>query len=252
MGAKHLLIILLVLLAACSEPAVRTVPTAQFVPSDINESIVENNVVENNVDLCAEKTCPAGQACRGGVCGCASGKLCNGECIPSGSCCSNADCSSENCVNGACEEAKQCRLGEALENGECACDSEHKFCQDQNKCVEKDNCCRHTDCGNFNRCVPKIWKASLCASTSDKRTCKILTDQNKSELFLIKGAEFRVQGTNWFNDGKVQFSLGNETIVLAKGQSFIHSTNVTFFSEGHEVLGGYCKPDEEDETDDED
>ncbi len=84
----------------------------------------------------------------------------------------------------------------------------------------------------------------MCAKTDEKKTCKIIAERKRLEQFEIKGNEFRVNAIAWLSDGSVDFNVSNKTIRLAENVTSEYG-NVTLFQEGIEVIGGFCKEDED-------
>ena len=237
MGARYILIALLIL-AAC-EPALQTIPTSEYKSLE---------ATTETVDLCKDVNCTGGQVCQAGNCGCPTGKkLCNNDCISSTECCTDDDCDSGNCQDGVCLEAKECKFGEELKKGECRCAEDKFYCGEQGKCIDRTDCCIHSQCKSFERCVPTNWRTSLCIQIEEKKQCKLLSDLNRTELYEIKDNEFRIGATDWWNDGSITFNFSNESIRLRPNELKSYETaNATLFHEGIEVIGGFCKEDEDD------
>jgi hypothetical protein len=239
MGERYFFILFLIFLAAC-QPYIQSTPTSQYqgtVATELSE--------ENQTDSCATVACPSGQVCQEGKCGCPFGeKKCDNVCIDKKACCVDADCASKACNEGKCVPAPDCEFGETYKNGECQCAAGKVYCREQGKCIAKDGCCVHSQCDNFERCVETGWRTSLCAKVDEKKTCKIIAERKRLELFEIKGNEFRVNAIAWLSDGSVDFNVSNKTIRLAENITSEYG-NVTLFQEGIEVIGGFCKEDED-------
>ncbi len=242
---KALLLTVLVLLAAC-EPALHTIPTSE------HQSPVEEELVVELQDVCEDVTCPTGQVCQEGACGCPTGKkLCDEKCITSSACCTDDDCDSGSCEKSVCVTPEECRFNEEWKDGECACAEDHIYCREQDKCIGRNDCCVHSQCDRFQRCVPTNLRASFCIKIDEKKQCKIISDLNRTELFEVKDYDFRINATEWWHDGSVTFSVNNESVHLDANatQKYSNETldvNVTLFHEGIEITGGFCKDDEED------
>ncbi len=240
MGEKYLFAALLIFLIAC-QPEVRTIPTSEY------QAPVEGTVSQQTIDLCANITCTAGKTCQQGNCACPSGKKqCGDDCISKDSCCTNDDCDTGNCEDGICMEAKECRINEESKEGECQCAKDKVYCKEQGKCIDKDDCCVHSQCDRFERCVPTNWRTSFCIKIEDKKLCKLVSDLNRTETFDVKDNEFEVTPTDWWNDESISFLVNNESIRLNTNETkLIEEINATLFHEGAEITGGFCKEDED-------
>lgn len=233
MWGKGLLIGILLVLAACSEPSLRALPTEN--PETVNAE---------PGNLCDDVTCPNNQFCQNGECTCLDNqKLCNGECIQQDSCCSEADCDTGHCIDGACID---CPYGMSFQDGQCRCANDKKWCPEQNKCIDRDDCCIHQLCNAFERCVPTIWRTQLCFEQENKKTCRLLTDTGFDEVVAINGTEYRVKPANWWQDGSISFRINNQTVRVAENQRLEHD-NIILYHESIEEFGGYCKIDEADD-----
>ncbi len=238
MGGRYIFILFLIFLVAC-QPYIQTVPTSQ------HQGAVVVELSEAQTDLCENVTCSDGQVCKDGKCECQNGKkLCGNECIDSKDCCSGKDCASGICDEGVCGEAPDCRYGEILKNGKCQCAADKLYCKEQDKCIGRNDCCVHSQCERFERCVETNYRVSLCAKVDEKKICKIVADRNRTELYEIKENTFTVEPLSWLSDGSVELNVSNETIRLA-GNVTTQYGNVTLFQEGIEVTGGFCKEDED-------
>lgn len=237
MGIKYILNTLLILLVAC-QPAIQTVPTSEYQPLvDVETEVI--------ADACAGINCPNDQVCKEGTCSCPTGeKLCDGKCIDKDACCTDNDCDTGLCVDGDCKVAEECKFGEELKKGTCGCEEDKIYCSSQEKCIGRGDCCVHTECDNFERCVPTGWRVSFCIRIEEKKVCKMLADNERVELFDVKGNDFRVDAVDWLSDGSITFTVNNESITLGKDQTIsIDELNATVFQEGIDVTGGFCKED---------
>ncbi len=238
MGGKHIFILLLILLAAC-QPYIQAVPTSE------RQAPVEAELSAPETDSCAAVTCPTGQTCTSGKCTCPFGeKMCDNECIDKDACCTDKECPSGVCTDGECAAAPDCNYGETFKKGECQCASDKTYCKEQGKCIERDDCCVHSQCDTFERCVPTDFRVSLCAKVDEKKICKIVAERNRTELYEIKESVFTVRPLKWLSDGSIELNVSNETIRLAENVTTAYG-NVTLFQEGIEVTGGYCEEDED-------
>ncbi len=244
MGAKYIFIILLILLAGCEE-ALQAVPTSEY-----QQNITE--AAENaTIDLCKDVSCPEGQICKNGKCTCTTGKLCNNKCIPSNSCCKDSECPSKKCDEGKCAPILQCDYNEAFKDGECGCATDYTYCKEQGKCIQKGDCCVHSQCPSFERCVETNLRTSFCLKLDEKKVCRLIADNNRTEVITIKDNEFRVTPKDWLSNGGITVHFNNEniTILSNKTESYVNASmnaSVMLFYEGIDMTGGFCKEDEED------
>ncbi len=242
MVARYFFITFLIFLVAC-QPEVRTIHTSEYQPP-----VDTITIQQPAVDLCENINCTTGKICQEGSCTCPSGKKsCGDDCIASSDCCTDDDCSIGVCDDGECIEAKECRLNEEFDDGECGCVKDKVYCREQGKCIDRDACCIHTECDSFERCVPTNWKTSFCIKIEDKKICKLVSDLNRTETFDIKDNEFEVMPTDWWHDETISILVNNESMRLAMNETvLLEETNATIFHEGVEITGGLCKEDEDD------
>lgn len=233
---KYLLISLLILLAAC-EPELRAGPTSERVPV----AQIEQNV---SVDLCAAVTCPSGQKCEKGECECTEGKLCEDECIDDDACCTDDDCDSGACHDNECTDLK-CKLGQEIYEGECECEDGMVYCPEQKKCIQQGKCCVHSQCPSFQRCVPTQYRASLCVKIAEKKFCRLLSDTGREEAFKVIDQDFVVKPINWLADHSIELNVNNQNVTIPENVTVTFNNSV-LYQEGVEIVGGYCKEDEED------
>lgn len=239
MGERYFFILFLIFLAAC-QPYVQSTPTSQY------QRIVDTELSEQTqTDSCESVACQSGQVCKDGKCTCPFGeKKCGNACIERNACCLDNDCVSGACDEGKCVPAPDCEFGETYKNGECQCASGKTYCKEQGKCIGRNDCCVHSQCNRFERCVKTDWKTSLCAKVDEKKVCRIIAEKKRLEHFDVKGNEFRVSVMNWLSDGSIDFNVSNTTIRLAENETKLYG-EVTLFQEGIEVTGGFCKEDED-------
>lgn len=236
---KQLFIIMLLILAACSDAGVRTVPTSNYTPTVFDPE-------DAPVNPCAAILCAPGQTCLNGECICQTGKACANKCIASNACCTNSDCATQNCVNNTCAPAKLCNLGEQLINGECECSSDRVFCREQNKCIKKGDCCYFGQCPRFQRCQPTTYRASLCIQIGEKKSCKSLGEIRSGEFFQLGNFTANAQILQWLSDGSLRVDVSGKNFTLLPKTSQTIG-NATIYQEGIDVLGGKCEPDESDD-----
>lgn len=235
---KQLFLLVLLILAAC-ETAVQTVPSSNYTPSVFEEPAPE-------IDPCADKTCPAGQTCSNGICGCETGKLCGKTCIPNNACCTNSDCVTQNCVNGTCAPAKECSIGEQLEDGECVCSADFIKCPEQGKCIKKGSCCYHGNCPRFNRCQPTTYRSSICIVLGEKKVCRTLGEQRNSEFYQLGNSTFNTDILAWLSTGDLRVRVNGQNLTLRANKTEMLN-GAKLYQEGIDILGGNCEPDEDDD-----
>jgi hypothetical protein len=238
MGERYFFVLFLIFLVAC-QPYIQAVPTSE------RQAPVEAELSAPETDNCAEVACPSGQTCIDGKCSCPFGeKMCDGDCIDQDGCCADNDCASGVCEDGRCEATPDCEYGEVFKNGECQCAADKTYCKEQGKCIDRGDCCVHSQCDRFNRCVETGWRVSLCARVDEKKLCKVLADLGRTEEFEIKGTEFTAKPLMWLSDGSVDINISNTTIRISENVTTSYG-NITLFQEGIEVTGGFCKEDED-------
>ncbi len=219
-------VFLLFFLAACEDATVKT--TVPF----------NGTRVENITTSACE--CSAGETCENGKCVC-KGKTCQGRCIPVNACCTSAECGDGECVSGKCVSTI-CPLGEELYQGECICAQGMVRCKEQNKCIDQKSCCHSGQCDRTERCVPTVWKASVCVEAEGRKICRALADNNRTEQ--ITTLDLRLKPIAWSNNGNITLTVNNSTFQLAKNQKRPFDS-LTIYQEGIEVIGGFCKEDED-------
>ncbi len=236
MGARYFFILLLIL-AAC-ETALQTIPTSEYTKPAASEP------TENP---CEGVSCTNGQICQDGICTCgANEKLCDNKCIDENACCTNDDCDSGNCENNVCTAPEECKFGEELKKGECKCTSDKIYCEEQDTCIDREACCMHTECDKFERCVPTLLRSSICLRMGEKKICKAIGGNGRAEIFNAQEHAFRITAQDWWGDGSITFEINDETIRVPQNGTVEYTpANATIFHEGIEVIGGYCKEDEE-------
>jgi len=136
---------------------------------------------------------------------------------------------------------KICSYGEESES--CKCTKDNYYCPEQKKCIPKGTCCVHSQCPQFNRCVPTIWSASLCIKQDSKKLCKQIVDNDRTELFTVLNQTYKIKAINWSNDSIITLQINEQTMNITINP--VQLDTVTIYHEGIEVLGGYCKEDED-------
>lgn len=233
MGGKYVLFALVFLIACTPQADVWSIPSADRVQDTVELA-----------DACEGVTCPAGQLCTNGACGCpTSQKQCAGGCISEDACCTHDDCPGAACENGACV-TQRCAYGEVFENGECGCPSDAIYCSEQGKCIDKNACCFHTQCPSFERCVPTQYRSRICVEFPEKIFCGLVSDTGRVEVFNVLNYTFRVQPTAWYADESIDFVINEEDISIAANNTIDYG-DAELSHEAIEVFGGYCKEDED-------
>ena len=219
------IVFLLLFLAACEDATIKkTVPFNDTLSSDANVNSCE---------------CASGETCENGKCICA-GKTCQGKCIPANACCTSAECDGK-CINGKCISTI-CPLGEEFYDGECICSAGKFRCAEQGKCIDQKSCCHSGQCYRDFRCVPTVWKVSVCAKIDGRKICRTLSDNNRTEQ-IITETYFSLKPTAWWNNGNITLLVNNETFQLAQNQTRMFKS-VEFHQEGIEIIGGSCKEED--------
>src|SRR3989338_1892567 len=208
---KAYFVILLLLLAACAEPAIRTTPFNGTTQSDIPVT-----------PLNASETRPA--SC--------TGKTCEGKCIAATACCTLAECGDGACVNNKCVPKPVCAFNEEFRAEECLCAEGYSRCKEQGKCIKTTSCCHTGNCNRGNRCTPTVWRASVCFQVAEKRICRLLADNNRTELVQINDADYRLGVLSWSNNGNITLLVNNQTFQLGENQSRPLAAEHTIFQEG--------------------
>lgn len=224
MNWKYLFLFILLILTAC-EPAIKTIPTSQYFPTEQNitqetEQITPQETIQELQDPCANILCQSGQTCKNGNC-----ELIQQE-IKS-------------------ETPTLCNYGQIWEDGECTCAEGRFWCPEQNKCIQNGDCCLHSQCKRFERCVPTQYRVRLCIQDQTGKLCRLLADNNRTEIIAIGGTDVRIGAANWYSDESINFTLNNQTSLLKPKQT-IELFSATIYSENFEEYGGFCKLDEED------
>ena len=195
-----LIAILVVVLVACS-------------PAEVP---VENTTT-TEANSCDSINCSADQQCQNGSCVCGSGLTsCNGKCIPSSSCCSDANCNSkESCISGVCKQRELCKYGEEYKDGKCGCAQDFKQCGEQHKCIPYDKCCGISACNpedNYDRvCVDTNYGAQLCFNTATGSHCRYAyLDERTSFSVGKEGADVTI--TKIFEDKSINAEISQRGV----------------------------------------
>lgn len=210
MRGVSLIFSILLILAAC-EPVIKAIPTSEYQGNTQIEQKLEEPVQETDpCDLCTDE---------------------------------------ETCVNGACEiiqeqkEEQTCAFGESWDGKECVCEDGRYWCGEQQKCIPDGDCCFHTQCKKYERCVDTQYRTRLCAELPSGKLCRLLADNGRTEIVVINNIDTRLGVSDWNNDNSINFTLNNQSLLLFDGkrQEFL---GVNYYFENFEEYGGFCKEDE--------
>lgn len=141
--------------------------------------------------------------------------------------------------------ATDCKYGEINKDGQCGCASDKKFCREQGKCIDKEDCCIHGNCRAFERCAPTGWRTSICLQAPEKKLCRLLADNDRTELITINNTIFRVGAEDFWANEAVTFQINNQTVKLL-ANSTVTIDNITFSHSAIDVAGGSCQEDGDD------
>jgi len=216
MRGISLIFSILLILAAC-EPVIKAVPTSEYQGKIREQNLEQAPIKENDpCDLCNDE-----QTCINGIC---------------------KEITDEESNNGE-DNQQTCAFGELWNGKECACEEGRYWCGEQKKCISNGDCCFHTQCGRFERCVETQYRARLCAELSSGKLCRLLADNGRTEIVVINNIDTRLGVSNWNNDNSINFTLNNQSILLFEGKRQEHS-GVNYYFENFEEYGGFCKEDE--------
>jgi hypothetical protein len=201
----------LLILAAC-EPVIKAVPTSEYQGNTQTEQKLDEPIAQetDSCDLCTDD---------------------------------------ETCVNGVCEKITQsdeeqiCAFGEEWDGKECSCEGGRYWCGEQQKCIPDGDCCFHTQCDRFERCVETQYRARLCAELPSGKLCRLLADNGRTEIVVINNLDTRLGVSDWNNDNSINFTLNNQSILLFDGKRQEHQ-GINYYFENFEEYGGFCKEDE--------
>lgn len=216
MRGVSLIFSVLLILAAC-EPVIKAVPTSEYQGNTAQtEQKLEEPIVQET-DPCANVLCLPGQICKEGNC-----ELIKPE---------------------VKIEDQTCAFGEEWDGNECVCEQGRYWCGEQKKCIPNGDCCFHTQCDRFERCVETQYRARLCAELPSGKLCRLLADNGRTEIVVINNVDTRLGVSNWNSDNSINFTLNNQSLLLFEGkrQEF---TGINYYFENFEEYGGFCKEDE--------
>lgn len=227
--------VILLLLSACSDDAVRAKP--------INKS------VEDRLE-CDGITCPEFSYCEDGKCICNTGfKKCKAECISKAKCCADTDCKgTKKCINERCKTPPQeCGFHAEWddEREQCFCEEGFKLCMEQNNCIPADNCCFHTDCLRNERCAPTIYSVAYCLKELDRTKCRVSPETFNDHFFFIEDIEYSVSVKDIKEGGIVQFIINEENEIRAEVNQTKALGNLSLWITHLDQFGGYCKEEVE-------
>jgi hypothetical protein len=211
---------------------------------DEKESNVK--VVEPTKTSCDKVKCALPTICDEGKCVCPDGQMkCGIECVPKDGCCKDSDCSEGKCVQSQCVLTTECSYGEEFIDGECGCVEGYKYCEQQEKCIARDNCCTYLNCGSFQKCVRTTYGVSLCIQSGVKKSCKFVSDNGRADLYNLGNGSIRAGALRFLVD-TVEFQIENLTVVL---EPDVHTDvmGMDVWQEEFEVMGGFCRYEDDDD-----
>jgi hypothetical protein len=215
MRGISLIFSILFILAAC-EPVMNAVPTSEYQGVQTEQEL-EKPTVQDPCDICTdEETCVDNT-------------------------CKKIDESTDESKD---EPEQTCAFGEAWDGKECACEEGRYWCGEQQKCIPDGDCCFHTQCARFERCVPNQYRARLCAELPSGKLCRLLADNGRTEIVVINNLDTRLGVSDWNNDNSINFTLNNQSLLLFEGKRQEFS-GINYYFENLEEYGGYCKEDED-------
>lgn len=217
MRGVSLIFSILLILSAC-EPVIKAVPNSEYQGSIEQPEQTFEEPVQEQSDSCANLLCLPGQTCKEGKC-----ELIKPEVKT--------------------EEQKACAFGEIWDGKACTCEEGRYWCGEQQKCIPDGDCCFHTQCARFERCVETQYRARLCAELPSGKLCRLLADNGRTEIVVINNIDTRLGVSNWNNDKSINFTLNNQSILLFDGKRQEH-LGVNYYFENFEEYGGFCKEDE--------
>ncbi|MBW3019023.1 hypothetical protein KY329_02455 [Candidatus Woesearchaeota archaeon] len=224
-------VFVLFLLTACSAE-IRTEPIG-----DVNKTVQEPL-------SCDKIKCAAPTICEEGKCVCPAGqKKCGTDCIAESGCCKDADCSEGECVDNKCKVTEECSYGEVFTEGKCECSDGYKYCEEQGKCIARDNCCTYLNCGSFQKCIRTTYGVSLCMQSGVKKSCKFVSDNGREELFNLGNGSIGAEALRFLEES-VEFKIENMTVTL-EPDTQIPLLGMEVWQEDFQVMGGFCRYEED-------
>ncbi len=207
----------------------------------LNASVNTTNQSNITLNNCENIKCGENQACANGTCNCiVNTKKCGTNCIAQNACCTDNECPADKiCFENTCA-VNNCDYNEQLDKitKTCQCVAETTWCDTQKKCIPKNSCCVHTQCGRSEACVKYRVQANVCVD-KPSLTCKRVVE---GESTLLNNQ------TVLFSDARQ-----NATLLLKTGEGFIKTQPNKYepFGAGllyvKEILpiGGVCVDDED-------
>ncbi len=224
----------LLFIAACAQNSIEASPIA--------ENKTETELAEIEKNPCEGIVCGDNEQCADGKCRCKDNyKACNGECIPKTDCCSDNDCAEGKLCEGQKCISPVCDYNEHFdkEKGECACEEGTKFCDEQKKCIPRDNCCELLSCGRDFRCTRTSFSPTICLANS-KKTCKVV-HEDREDLFTLEGSDYRIKVEDVMQRGSINLTVNSKIVELGSEETKEISSGVKLFAEDIVTFGGVCK-----------
>lgn len=214
MRGIYLIFSILLILAAC-EPVIKAVPTSEY--QNVQQKEQTDEPIQE-INPCLYIKCDKKQVCENGLC--------------------VTDNEQDN------EITKTCAFGEEWDGSECVCEEGRYWCGEQQRCIQNGDCCAHTQCKRYERCVPTQFRVRLCAELPSGKLCRLLTDNGRKELAVINNKDTKLGVANWYNDNSINFTLNDQSLLIfERKKQELAGTN--FYFENFEEYGGFCKEDED-------
>lgn len=249
---KSILISLfLIFLLACSSSNEIVAKQTDDVSNNLDSTNkdISDGSDKSNKDLddlsCEKVICNNGFSCEHGECIC-EGKMCNNFCITSeDGCCSDSDCKDdERCNDNMCEKIVSCKFNEHLDLSlnECVCDEGFFFCEDQNKCIKKGDCCDQGDCDRYSYCSPTSESVEICLQYPNKKICRLLMADRPSDIFQTPLGDFLVEFMGVFSGDRTKVKIEDSIFELDLNER-VSAARGTAWVEEIQTYGGFCKVD---------
>lgn len=89
-----------------------------------------------------------------------------------------------------------------------------------------------------------MWRASVCTEVDGRKICRTVADNNRTEQIITKTTQLSLKPVSWWNNGNITLTVNNNTFQLAENQTKTVDSLI-IYQEGIEVIGGFCKEDED-------
>ena len=228
-------VFVLFLLTACGSE-IQAEPVGDIIPEPVQKTV--------ELASCDKIKCAAPTICENGKCVCPAGqKKCGTDCIPISGCCDDSECEGE-CVKNKCVATSECSYAEVFEDGKCECKEGYKYCEEQKKCIARDNCCTYLNCGSFQKCVRTTYGVSLCMQKDVKTSCKFVSDNGREELFNLGDGAITAKALR-FLENSIEFQIENMTVKLEPDVK-TQVLDMDVWQEEFQVMGGFCRYEDDD------